>query len=192
MLSRAGDLEGSPDTSVPVASHHGRPDGELQDTEQTLEDDIPSWAIGSQHTDELQAGHRHPKHPGEKGDQNQSEGPAPAAQHADGQQPNEHSQRGQEGNRHPSRRAGWEAQCLVKDLWGRCQDDDQADQRHEEEAQDQRLSPVDHQPTSEANSHQELPAPVSTPSHRQGQIGSSATSTETYLPPATPSLYHLP
>ena len=32
-----------------------------------------------------------------------------------------------------------EAECLVVDLWGRCQDDDQTGQRHKEEAKDQRL-----------------------------------------------------
>src|SRR5215218_1866931 len=102
--------------------------------------------------------------------------PAPASQHADGQQPDEDSQHAQEDECHPSRRVGWEAEAeyLVVDLWGRCQDYDQAGQHHEEEAEDQRLSPVDHH-SARLTAIRSCLAPVGTASQCQGQIGSSTT-----------------
>jgi hypothetical protein len=62
------------------------------------------------------------------------------------QQPDEGRERSQEYGRHPPWPAGWKAERLVIDLRGRCQNDGQAGQHHEEEAEHQRLRPVDHRP----------------------------------------------
>jgi hypothetical protein len=49
-------------------------------------------ALAAQDTGELQDGPRHVQHPGQEGDQDQPEGPVPAAQHANRQQRDEGSE----------------------------------------------------------------------------------------------------
>jgi hypothetical protein len=50
-----------------------QPDGELDDTKQPLEADIPGWTRGCQGSGELQDGHRHPQHASKERDQNEPE-----------------------------------------------------------------------------------------------------------------------
>jgi hypothetical protein len=66
-----------PDASATVAGRHDQPDGELDDTNQPLKDDIPARTRGSQDSRELQDGHRYPQHASKERDQDQPEGPAP-------------------------------------------------------------------------------------------------------------------
>jgi hypothetical protein len=42
--------EGAPDASASVAGQHGEADGDLRQTNDALEGDIPGWGIGGQDT----------------------------------------------------------------------------------------------------------------------------------------------
>jgi hypothetical protein len=54
----AGSSERAPDAGAPVPGQHGQADGELGQTDNALEGDIPSWDIGGQDTGQLQDRHR--------------------------------------------------------------------------------------------------------------------------------------
>src|SRR5829696_9850572 len=76
--------EGPPDAGPSVASQHGQADGELGQTDEALECDIPGWGVDGKDTGQLQDGHRHAQHPGQERDQDQPEGPAPSPHDTDG------------------------------------------------------------------------------------------------------------
>jgi 2-haloacid dehalogenase len=91
---RQASSEGAPDARAPVTGQHGQADGDLNQTDDALEDDVPGRDIGGQDAGQLQDRHWHAQHPGEEGHQDQPEDPPPAPKHADGQQSDERGQRG--------------------------------------------------------------------------------------------------
>src|SRR6266508_3241952 len=105
-----------PDASATVAGHHGQPDRELEDAQQPLEGDVPSWATDRQDPRELQDGHRHAQHAEQEGDQDQPEGPPPSPHNTDHQQPDEARERRQEGELQRTTVAVRQPQGLVVDL----------------------------------------------------------------------------
>ena len=69
------------------------------------------------------------------------EHPPPAADHAHAEQPEQGAERREEHHlRRPAPAASRQLQGLRIHVWGRDQDDEQADPRHQREAQDQRLT----------------------------------------------------
>src|SRR5215211_9263302 len=71
---RQASSEGAPDARPPVTGQHGQADGDLNQTDDALEDDVPGRDIGGQDAGQLQDRHWHAQHPGEEGHQSDERG----------------------------------------------------------------------------------------------------------------------
>jgi len=71
--------ESTPDSRLAVAGQHRQGDDKLDQTDDHLERHIPAWTFFYHHIGELQRGSHYMQYPSYENDEDQPEGPTPAA-----------------------------------------------------------------------------------------------------------------